>query len=313
MNAQKFFTHPVGIFISAVGATFLWGSAFPIIKKSYERLNIGPTEIGEQILFAGYRFLLAGILLWLVFLLMKQRSKLRLSDLGTLAKVGLFQTFVQYIFFYVGLSLSTGVQGSIIAGTTSFFQILLAHFMYQDDKFSRGKVLGLLIGFVGVIMANMTQGELKLNFGWGEWMLIIAMLAGAYGNILAKNASRVLPVGYLTSFQMMIGGGGLLLVSMWKTGLFPFQFDAVSVWLLVYLAFLSAAGFILWNNVMKYNAVGSVSMYMFLVPVFGVILSAFILNEKLHFMVIGSLFLVAAGIIIVNREKTSKQRKVPVS
>lgn len=303
MKAEKFFTHPAGVLLSAVGATFLWGSAFPIIKKSYERLEIGSDEIGEQLLFAGYRFFLAGVLIWLLFLFMKQRMIPRLEDLGTLTKVGFFQTFVQYIFFYIGLSLSTGVQGSIIAGTTSFFQIILAHFMYRDDKINMRKIIGLAVGFAGVVIANLTKGNLEIDMGLGEWLLVMAMLAGAFGNILAKNASREIAVGYLTSFQMLIGGAGLIIVGMIFVGLFPFEFDVVSAALLLYLAFLSAAGFILWNNVMKYNAVGRVSMYMFLVPVFGVILSALILDEKLHMIVIGALFLVAAGIIIVNRDK----------
>ena len=39
-------------------SNFLWGSAFPFIKLSYAELGIQPQEVGEQILFAGYRFLL---------------------------------------------------------------------------------------------------------------------------------------------------------------------------------------------------------------------------------------------------------------
>jgi len=175
--------------------------------------------------------------------------------------------------------------------------------MYRDDKINMRKIIGLAVGFAGVVIANLTKGNLEIDMGLGEWLLVMAMLAGAFGNILAKNASREIAVGYLTSFQMLIGGAGLIIVGMIFVGLFPFEFDVVSAALLLYLAFLSAAGFILWNNVMKYNAVGRVSMYMFLVPVFGVILSALILDEKLHMIVIGALFLVAAGIIIVNRDK----------
>lgn len=301
MTAKDFFTHPLGIAASAVGATLLWGSAFPFIKLSYERLEIHPEEIGEQMLFAGYRFLLAGILILILFLLMKRKMKFRPETTLSLMKIGLFQTFLQYVLFYIGLSYSTGIQGSIIAGTTSFFQILLAHFLYPDDRMNRLKVAGLMIGFTGVIFANWPNGEYEIHFGLGEIMLMLAMLAGAYGNILAKKGSAKMEVIYMTAYQMILGSLGLIAIGAFSVGIVPFQFDLTSAMMLVYLAVLSAAGFILWNNVMKYNQVGKVSLYLFLVPVFGVILSSLLLKEQLSYFVIAGLVLVVAGIVLVNR------------
>ena len=52
---------------------------------------------------------------------------------------------------------------------------------------------------------------------------------------------------------------------------------------------------------MKYNKVGKVSMYMFFIPVFGVLLSSMILGEAIHSFVLLGLACVAAGIIVVNR------------
>jgi drug/metabolite transporter (DMT)-like permease len=301
MTTKDFFTHPVGIAASAVGATLLWGSAFPFIKLSYKSLEIYPEEMGEQMLFAGYRFLLAGILILILFLLMKRNMKFRPETALSLVKIGLFQTFFQYVLFYIGLSYSTGIQGSIIAGTTSFFQILLAHFLYPDDRMNRLKVAGLMIGFTGVIFANWPNGEYEIHFGLGEILLMLAMLAGAYGNILAKKGSTKMEVIYMTAYQMILGSLGLIAIGAFSVGLVPFQFDLKSSLMLVYLAVLSAAGFILWNNVMKYNQVGKVSLYLFLVPVFGVILSSLLLKEPLHYFVIAGLILVVAGIVLVNR------------
>jgi drug/metabolite transporter (DMT)-like permease len=305
MNAKRFFTHPLGIIISATASTFLWGSAFPFIKLSYENLDIRPQEIGEQMIFAGYRFFLAGIFIIIFFSLLKRQMLFRRKTLLPVIKIGLFQTFFQYVLFYIGLSYSTGIQGSIIAGTTSFFQILLAHFMYRNDRMSLIKTVGLLLGFAGVIFANLHKGELSMQFGWGEVLLMLAMLSGALGNILARNGSKEMEVGYLTAYQMVFGSLGLLLVGSFTSTLFPFVFNQASIWMLLYLSFLSAAGFILWNNVMKYNQVGIVSFYMFLVPVFGVILSSILLGEKISFLVLVGLMLVVTGIVIVNRPKHS--------
>ena len=56
---------------------------------------------------------------------------------------------------------------------------------------------------------------------------------------------------------------------------------------------------------MKYNKVGKVSMYLFLVPVFGVLLSGLFLNEVMHYTILIGLMLVVVGIIIVNGQKTA--------
>ena len=50
--------------------------------------------------------------------------------------------------FYIGMSYSSGIEGAIISGTSSFFQILLAHFLYKDDALNMRKVIGVSIGFV---------------------------------------------------------------------------------------------------------------------------------------------------------------------
>ena len=205
-------------------------------------LDIRANEIGEQMLFAGYRFLLAGIFVLIFFQLMKKNMRLKREKILPVIKIGTFQTFLQYVFFYIGLSLSTGIQGSIIAGTTSFFQMLIAHFMYSDDKLSNYKITGLIVGFSGVVIVNLSEGELKLDFGFGEILLLLAMFVSGFGNILAKEGAKKMDVGYLTAYQMIFGAVGLLLLGIFQAGPFPFRFTVRSFFVLIYLAFLSAAG-----------------------------------------------------------------------
>jgi drug/metabolite transporter (DMT)-like permease len=309
VSVERFFTSPLGIIIAAVTATFLWGSAFPFIKLSYEALYIKPEDVFEQLLFAGYRFFLAALLIMGFITFLRRKIRYQKGTASGLMTIALFQTFLQYVFFYIGLSYSTGVQGSIIAGTTSFFQIMLAHFMYKNDYLSLRKVIGLVVGFMGVILVTSTRGAIQLNFGIGETFLLIAMFSGALGNILAKNASMKMDILYMTAFQMLIGSIGLIVVGASQVGFFPLVFDWVSGLMLIYLAFLSAAGFVLWNTVMKFNKVGSISTYLFLIPVFGVFLSTVMLNEALHKFILLSLVLVVTGIIIVNKRKVPDEVK----
>ena len=75
--------------------------------------------------------------------------------------------------------------------------------------------------------------------------------------------------------------------------------------LLLYLAIISAVAYTIWGILLKYNPVARVSVYGFMNPVFGVILSAFLLGEKnqaFGLKGLAALVLVCIGIFIVNRE-----------
>ena len=74
------------------------GSAFPFIKLSYAELGIQPQEVGEQILFAGYRFFLSGVMLLFFFKLLGKDMNFKRNG-KQLVQIGLFQTFLQYICF----------------------------------------------------------------------------------------------------------------------------------------------------------------------------------------------------------------------
>ncbi|HDX9591177.1 TPA: DMT family transporter [Bacillus pseudomycoides] len=306
MKTERFFTHPLGVFVAALCATFLWGSAFPFIKLSYVQLDIQPHEVGEQILFAGYRFFLAGIMLLFFFKVLGRNVSFQKGTTKQLVQIGLFQTFLQYVCFYIGLSYSTGIEGAVISGTSSFFQIVFAHFLYKDDSLNMRKIVGVSIGFCGVILVNIPKGDMNFHFGIGELLLLGAAMLYSYGNILAKEGSKTMDVGYMTAYQMIIGSLGLLFIGIFQAGLMPFTFHMQTLLMLLYLSFLSAAGFCIWNTVMKYNKVGKVSMYMFFIPVFGVILSSLILGEAIHSFVLFGLACVATGIIIVNRTRSEK-------
>lgn len=307
MKTERFFTHPLGVFVAALSATFLWGSAFPFIKLSYVQLDIQPHEVGEQILFAGYRFFIAGFMLLFFLKVLRKNVSFQKGTAKQLVQIGLFQTFLQYICFYIGMSYSTGIEGAIISGTSSFFQILLAHFLYKDDSLNMRKIVGVSIGFCGVVLVNIPKGNMDFHFGIGELLLLGAAMLYSYGNILAKEGSKTMDVGYMTAYQMIIGSLGLLFIGILQVGFTPFTFHMQTLLMLLYLSFLSAAGFCIWNTVMKYNKVGKVSMYMFFIPVFGVILSSLILGEAIHSFVLFGLACVATGIIVVNRAPMVKK------
>lgn len=286
----------------AIFCSILWGSAFPVLKVSYEELQMATDDVSAKIVFAGLRFLLAGLML-LVGLLVVNRKALYVTkkQIPVLILFGIVQTGLQYFFFYNGLAKTSGMQGAILIASGTFFTVLLAHFFYVNDKMNWQKVVGLIAGFGGVVVANWGQG-FGLSFQLtGEGYMILAALTGAIGTIMAKEMAVGIHPFALTGWQLTIGATVMLFIGFPQLEPGAITYSPLGFGLFIYSAVLSAVAFALWYSLLKYNKAGEISIYKFATPVSGTILSAiFIPSEQLTFFVIGALLLVAVGFIAIN-------------
>lgn len=307
---QKFLQMKWSVILIAVFCSLLWGSAFPLLKVSYEEFQIAADDIAAKIVFAGLRFLLAGVIV-LTFLLISNLKRLYITkkQLGILAILGLVQTALQYFFFYNGLAHVTGMQGAIMNSSGTFLTVLLAHYFYVNDKMSTRKALGLLAGFLGIIAANWGQ-DFTFQFTFmGEGFMILSGLTSAFATILAKELAKGIHPFAITGWQFCLGALFLLIIGLPQLDENAMIFTPFGWGLFIYSALLSAVAFALWYSLLKYNPAGEISMYKFIVPVSGSILSTiFIPGENLTPAVLIALALVAMGIIIVNTGKKEVNR-----
>jgi len=300
--SARFYQSRTGVFLLATLCCLLWGSAYPAIKNGYVLFGIGKADTAAQLLFAGYRFALAGAIL-LAFAAVTGRRILALPgrQWGQVALLGLTQTGVQYVFFYIGLAHASGVKSSIMNATGVFFSVVIAHFLYADDRLSGRKALGCLAGFLGVVVVNLGgNGHLDFDFSLlGEGFVIIAAFVLAAASIYGKRVSRDMDPLVMTGWQLAIGG--LILTATGLAGHGHLAAPSLPAGaLLLYLALLSSVAFALWSLLLKHNPVGLIAAFNFLIPVFGVALSALFLGESLlHWSYLAALLLVCAGIWMV--------------
>lgn len=304
LKPSTLFTDRKLVFMWATLCCLLWGSAYPAIKNGYLLFNIEADDIPTKLVFAGYRFVGAGLVLLVIALL--RGTPLGLPDrrtAGQVALLGLMQTTLQYVFFYIGLSHATGVKSSIMNATGTFFSVLLAHYIYKNDRLSYRKALGCVVGFVGVMVVNFSDRLLSFEFTLlGEGFVVIAAFVLSAASIYGKKVSQGLDAMVLTGYQLAIGGVALLLIG-WATGGHLSGFTLPSSALLLYLVVLSSAAFSLWTVLLKHNRVSLVTVFNFMIPVFGTLLSALFLNERFLEWKNGvALLLVCGGIWLVTQE-----------
>ncbi|MDO4287262.1 MAG: DMT family transporter [Eubacteriales bacterium] len=299
----------VGLLVPALFCTLLWGSAFPAVKTGYALFGIGE-DAASKLFFAGWRFMLAGVAVLIVSIAMYK--KLLIPQKGQwkgILLLGLVQTTMQYVFFYIGLSHTTGVKGSVITAMTTFLAVGISHFLFPDDRLNTRKAVGCLIGFVGVLLITISSADsLGGGFAWnGEGFMLLSTIAAGTGAVISKFVAKGQSPMMVTGWQLTAGGAVLLIAGIIGGG----RFNTVSLQafaLLGYLIFLSAAAFSLWTALLKKYQVGKVTVYNFLVPVFGSLMSGVVLHETV-FTVRNmlSLMLVCAGIILVNWTKEGKK------
>jgi len=292
-------------YASATLCCLLWGSSYPAIKSGYELFQIATADIPSKVVFAGYRFLFAGLLL-LLFALAQRKPIARLTprQFGQLTLLGLTQTSIQYVFFYVGLAYTTGVKGSIMNATGTFFSVLLAHFIYQNDKLSYNKTIGCILGFAGVMLVNFNSGLLDFHFVWnGDGFVVLAAFILSAATLYGKRISQTVDPMVMTGWQLAIGGL-VLVVGGYSTGGRLEVHSTAAVAVLGYLTLLSSVAFALWSMLLKVNRVSMIAPFNFVIPVAGTVLSAIFLGENiLEIKYAIALVLVCSGIWWVNKVK----------
>ena len=302
------------VFLLAMLCCFLWGSATPAIKIGYQVFHIESSDTKSIILFAGIRFLLAGLLVILFQSVLQRRFlKPERKAFPAIFSLSLAQTAVQYLFFYIGLAHTSGVSGTIISGTGGFFSILMASLLFRYEKLTGAKIFGCAVGFAGIVIMNLSGesgGSLFQVSFLGEGFVLFSQLSYALSGILVKRFSSRFNVVMLSGWQFVLGGVILIAVGFFSGGRVELVSDPSAYLLMLYMGLISAVAYSVWGTLLKYNPVSRVTIFTFMTPLFGVLLSALFLGEVQQAMslkTLAALVLVCMGIYAVNRNAEKKK------
>ena len=287
--------------ICAVG----WSMAYPLIKVGYGIFEIPSNDLGGKLLFAGVRFLFAGLLVSAFCVCRKTKLDLKVrKDISWLLLLALVNTALHYMFAYIGLSNNTSGRSTILDSMSGFFLIFLSAVFFADDKLNKRKVIGCVMGFAGIVLINVEPGGNffeNITFG-GDGMILLNALCGAFGGVITRVVSKKMNIMSATGYSMAIGGALLVLAGLCigTSGAWNLQIDGIVV--LTALVLISAVCFAIYNELLAVYPISEIAIYNALIPVLGVMFAALLLNEPLKWQYFVAVLLVAAGICIVNKK-----------
>jgi len=300
---QSVLARPLIVTLLAILCNALWGSAIPFINLGYRLFEIPSGETAMQILFAGCRFFIAGAMT-ILFTSIPRRTLVRpkTKNIHMVVKLAMLQTVIQYVLFYIGVARTTGVKGAIIQGLNAFVAILIACYIFHTEKMNRLKWIGGVAGVLGVIVMNLggsMGGGIRLT---GEGFLLLSMIVSACSAGTIKLFGQKEDPVALSGWQFMLGGAVMAAIGFALGGRLHVT-GMPELCVLMYLAGVSAAAYTVWSVLLKYNPVSRIAPFMFLQPLFGVVLSlAFDPDMEVAYLQCGAaLVLVCLSIFIIGR------------
>lgn len=294
--------------VLAIVACLLWSTAFAGVK-------IG-LHYTTPLRFAGIRFFLAGLYILPFCGNIRTSLKEIRSNRVQVLRLALFQTFLLYTGFYIGISMVPASLTAIIIGASPLLSAIVAHTLLSDDRIKLHTMGSIVLGITGVVIIAASRENFSWKEGkefWGILILVAAMLAGSIGNVVVVKYRDGLKPLLLNSAQLMSGGIGLFLLSLPFEG-FQFRINEYPYYIaLIWLSFMSAAAFSIWFTLLRRPGVkvSVLNVWKFLIPVFGAMLAWIILpDDQPEFIAILGMALITLSLIVLNAGRLRNNNRI---
>jgi drug/metabolite transporter (DMT)-like permease len=300
-----------GFIAALVAATFLMGSSF-IAGKILLQDGFPP------IMLAGWRFVIAAFAT-LPLVVLDGRGFMpalfpkdaRGRDVALVLLIGLLQTAgVIGLLFLAMLTISASTS-AILLFTNPIWVALLSR-LFLGEALHGARILGLVLGVVGVALAmgigpDMVSGGGALG---GEAIAVASALCWSFSTIINKRARLPFGVWALTFWQMLAGAVMLLIVAYALGEHWPVRTTLAEWSWLLWLAIPASTGsFGLWFLALSKGGATKASSYLFLVPLFTVLLAGLVLKTGLTWVEGFGGVLIGVSLYLVNRQARAGQAR----
>ena len=223
---------------------------------------------------------------------------------GALLILGVLNNAIPFSLIVQGQTQITSGLASILNATTPLFTILVAGFFLTDERFSVLRVLGVVVGFSGVIL--MVGPEALSGLGddfWAQLCALGAALSYGFASVFGRRFRelRVDPVMVATG-QVTMSSLVLWPIALWIDGpqdIMGLSFKAAAS--MFGLAVLCTSfAYILYFRILERAGATNISLVTFLVPISAIILGVLVLGERIFIKEIMGMTLIGMGLAIID-------------
>ena len=273
----------------------LWGPSFLFIKIAVHEIPPLTMVVGR-----------VGIAALILIIILRLQGR-RLPKLGPVwihfAVMGLVQNALPFTLFNWGEQYIDSALAAISNGATPLFTILFAHIFVSDDRITPGKMVGVLVGFGGliVLIAPSLTGGMEAT-SWGLIAVVVASISYGVAMVYSRLNLRGMPPLVAPTAQLTVATLYMIPLSLLieRPYTLPMPSLAAAGSLFVLAAFGTALAFVIYYRLIEQANASFVSMVTYVIPVFGVFLGVVVLNETLTWNAYVGCALILAGVMVVN-------------
>ena len=279
----------------------IWGSTWLFIKLGLNDL--------PPLTFAGIRFLCASSILVAIIFARGVRWPRKRSEWLLIAIVGWLQFSLNYGLVFWGEQRIPSGLAAVLQSTFPAFGLVIAHFYLPEERITPKKVMGILLGVIGVGIVFSDQlsfaGKAALA---GSIALVLSAVCGSYGNVLVKAYGTQIDPFVLAAGQMVCGFPPLLALGIATEGNpIHLHWTATAVIALAYLVIVgSVIAFTLFYWLVRHMDVINTMLIALVTPVVAVLLGMIVLHEKFNWRLFAGAACIISGIGLIVLRKRQK-------
>lgn len=286
----------------------LWGSLYPFVKLGYKAFNMDTSKISNILLFVGSRFTLCGIVISIIAFFKKDKIEGQKGKaLGLILLIGLFSIILHYSLLYIGMRSTDSSKSALIKQLGSLLYVCFAFLFFKSEKFSGYKIVGAIVGFLGIIAINFSGGG--ISFSTGDLLIVLASICIVTANIISKRVLANNSPFLVTGISQLAGGVVLIVVALiFNADLLSFNLKSILVF--GYICTASTVSYLLWNYILRTSHLSNMFIIKFAEPLFACIFGAILLGENIfRLQYLFAFILISLGIVLGNKTKDKKEIK----
>ncbi|MDJ0938642.1 MAG: DMT family transporter [Woeseiaceae bacterium] len=276
--------------------SFLWGLSYFLIEIALEGLPV--------LVIVSLRIALAAVVLWAFVLFTRAEVPRQASVWTAFLVMGLLNNIAPFTLIVWGQTEITSSLASILNATTPIFAVIVAAVFLSDEPPTRNKIVGVLIGFAGVVVMIGPEAFGQVGDAVLPQLAVVgAALSYAFAGVFGRRFHRlgIKPVvsaaGQVTMSALVMG------VFMLATSGFGAVADAGTSALLavvILAVFCTAVAYILYFRILAAAGATNLMLVTFLIPVTAVLLGVLILDERLQPGELIGMALIAASLVAID-------------
>lgn len=268
-----------------IGVTIIWGLNFSIVKFG---LDVMPPLFLNAMRFT--------VVAFMAFVIPRPNVNWRIF-----AGIGIFVGVLKFSLVFVGLHLGLGAGlSSVVIQGQVFFTIILAFLLYKESV--KGyQIIGLLIGFTGLLVMSFDNGE-DFNF-LGFLMTVIGAVMWGIANMFFRRT------GSTEAVAVIVWASVVAIIPLWLLSAFFEGTDVIvhtmqnlnfqSILVILFVSFSSTMfAYAMWGKMLSKYRAADVTPFALLIPVSGLIGGVFIMQEHISTTAMIGIIIIMLGLAI---------------